>query len=177
MGQKSILTLTASANQSLGTTNIAVSAAASVGGIPVTQSASASLAVVAPTTTLLGRTVVSDPAETPLAGVTVKTLGLDGNGNTTGCTGYQATSDSAGNFLLSNLPMACTGPQLMGFDGTTATSPAGKYAGVNLVFTLVSGQVTVSPVWCTCRASTTWKHSWCSRIGHESELCVHTFRA
>jgi hypothetical protein len=44
------------------------------------------------------------------------------------------------------LPAQCTGPQLFDFDGTTATSPAGKYAGVNLVFTLVSAQVTASPV-------------------------------
>jgi YD repeat-containing protein len=35
---------------------------------------------------------------------------------------------------------------LIGYDGTTATSPAGKYAGVNLVYTLVAGQVTPSSV-------------------------------
>src|SRR5439155_19115815 len=98
------------------------------------------------TTTLLGRTVVTDALETPLAGVTITTLGKDGNGNTTGCTGRIAVSDAAGNFSLPNLPLACTGPQLIGFDGTTATAPPGKYAGVNLVFTLNSGQVTVSPV-------------------------------
>src|SRR5207247_8363559 len=32
------------------------------------------------------------------------------------------------------------------YDGLTARSPKGKYAGVNLVYTLQSGQVTVSPV-------------------------------
>jgi len=42
--------------------------------------------------------------------------------------------------------MACTGPQMFGFNGNTVTAPAGKYAGANLAFTLVSGQVTASPV-------------------------------
>lgn len=145
-GQNSVLTLTAPANQPVISTSISISAAATVAGIPETQSASASLAVVAPTTSLIGRTVVSDPLETPLAGVTVTTLGVDGNGDTTGCIGHSTVGDAAGNFLLTNLPMSCTGPQLIEFDGTTATSPAGKYAGVNLVFTLVLGQVTPSPV-------------------------------
>src|SRR5205807_1923873 len=44
------------------------------------------------------------------------------------------------------LGAACTGPQLVGYDGLTATSPPGKYAGVNLQYTLQSGQVSVSPV-------------------------------
>ncbi len=124
---------------------LTVSASASVTGIPVTQSAIVSLSVTPVTTSFLGRTVVSDSAQTPLAGVTIKMLGLDGNGNTTGCTGG-GMSDGAGNFTLTNLPLLCVGPQLVSFDGTTATSPPGKYAGVNLVFTFVSGQVTVSPV-------------------------------
>jgi len=145
-GQTSVLTLTAPANQPFATSNLSISAAATVDGLPVTQSAPVSLSVVTPTTTLLGRTVVSDSFETPLAGVTISTLGKDGNGNTTGCTGHTVMSDGAGNFALTNLPMQCTGPQLIGFDGTTAMAPPGKYAGVNLVFTLNSGQVTVSPV-------------------------------
>jgi RHS repeat-associated protein len=145
-GQTSVLTLTAPAGQAIATSNLTVSAAATVDGLPATQSAPAALSVVAPTTTLLGRTVVSDSLETLLAGVTITTLGKDGNGNTTGCAGFSTTSDAAGNFALTNLPLACTGPQLIGFDGTTATAPPGKYAGVNLVFTLNSGQVTVSPV-------------------------------
>ncbi len=144
--QKSVLTLSAPAGQPIGSIPLSITASSTVDGLAATQSASASLSVVPPTTTLLGRTVVSDSLETPLAGVTVSTLGKDGNGNTTGCTGHTTVSDGAGNFTLTNLPMQCTGPQLIGFDGTTATSPAGKYAGVNLVFTLNNGQVTVSPV-------------------------------
>jgi RHS repeat-associated protein len=145
-GQTSVLTLTASANQPLGPATLSITATATVGGLPITQGAPVSVSVVAPSTTLLGRTVVSDALESPLAGVRITTLGQDGSGNTTGCTGQTATSDPAGNFILANLPTQCTGPQLIGFDGTTATAPPGKYAGVNLVFTLVAGQVTVSPV-------------------------------
>ena len=37
---------------------------------------------------------------------------------------HHHTSDAAGNFALTNLPVACTGPQLIDFDGTTATALA-----------------------------------------------------
>ena len=145
-GQTSVLTLTAPNGQPIAASNLSISASATIDGLAVTESASVSLAVAAPTTSLVGRTVVADATETPLAGVTITTLGKDGNGNTTTCINFTTVSDAAGNFALSNLPLACTGPQLVGFNGTTATSPAGKYAGVNLVFTLASGQVTASAV-------------------------------
>jgi hypothetical protein len=58
----------------------------------------------------------------------------------------QHISDGAGNFALINLSAMCVGPQLVGYNGTTVTSPAGKYAGVNIVYTLVLDQVTASPV-------------------------------
>ena len=144
-GQNSILTLTAPANQAIATAALAITAAATVGGLPVTQTSGVSLSVTAPTTSLLGRTVVSNSQETPLAGVAITMLGLDGNGNSTGCTG-STVSDGAGNFALVNLPAMCVGPQLIGYNGATATSPAGQYAGVNIVYTLSSGQVTASPV-------------------------------
>ena len=144
-GQTSILTLTAPATQAVATSTITVSAAATVDGLPVSQTNTASLAVTAPTTSFLGRTVVADPAETPLVGVAVSMVGQDGSGNATGCTG-RTTSDSAGNFALTNLAANCVGPQLVAFDGNTVTSPVGNYAGLQLVFTLVSGSVVVSPV-------------------------------
>jgi RHS repeat-associated protein len=144
-GQIAVLTLTAPASQPIATTNLSITASATVDGIAETQSAPLSLAIVVPTTSFLGRTVVSDSLETPLAGVTVSMLGKDGNGNTTGCIGT-TVSDAAGNFSLVNLSASCVGPQLVGFDGATATAPAGKYAGVNIVYTLVLGQVTASPV-------------------------------
>ncbi len=146
-GQTAVLTLTAPANQAIAATNLSITASATVQNLPVTQSSTVSLAVVAPTTSLIGRTVVSNPQETPLAGVTISALGSDGNGNTTNCKGLTTVADAAaGNFALTNLPQTCTGPQLFNFNGVTATSPAGQYAGVNLVFTLVAGQVTPSPV-------------------------------
>jgi hypothetical protein len=77
--------------------------------------------------------------------VAVKMLGLDGGGNATDRTG-NTVSDAAGNFALTSLAADCIGPQLVGFNGNTVTSPTGQYADVNLVFTLVSGQVVVSPV-------------------------------
>jgi RHS repeat-associated protein len=145
-GQTSVLTLTAPANQPIVTASLAISAAATVDGLPETQTGSASLSVVAPTTSLIGRTVVADALQTPLAGVTITTLGLDGDGYTTGCTGNTTVSDAAGNFALTNLPLGCIGPQLIGFNGTTASAPPGQYAAVNLVFTLQSAQVTASAV-------------------------------
>jgi RHS repeat-associated protein len=145
VGQTAVLTVTAPAGQALGPSSLTVSASATVSGISVLQSAAVTLNVQPITTSFLGRTVVSNSAEMPLAGVTIKMLGVDGNGNTTGCSG-NTVSDGGGNFLLSNLAANCVGPQLVGFNGTTVTSPAGTYAGVNLVFTFTSGQVTASPV-------------------------------
>jgi YD repeat-containing protein len=144
-GQTSLLTLTAPANQPVSTATLSVSATATVSGIALTQSASAALAITAPTTSFVGRTVGADSLETPLAGVTVTMLGLNGGGSTTDCSG-NTVSDAAGNFALTNLPAGCIGPQLVGFGGTKVTSPPGNYAGVNLVFTLVAGQVVVSPI-------------------------------
>ena len=144
-GQTAVVMLTAPANQAIATSNLTVTAAAVANSIPISQSANAQLAVVPPTTSFVGRTVVSDAQQTPLAGVNVTMLGLDGGGNATDCTG-STISDGAGNFALTNLPSACLGPQLIGFGGNNVTSPPGKYAGVNLVFTLLSGQVVVSPI-------------------------------
>jgi RHS repeat-associated protein len=144
-GQTSILMLAAPVGQPLGQASLSITASATTNGVAQSQSAAVQLTVRAPTTSLIGRAVVSNATETSLVGVTVKMLGLDGNGNTTGCSG-SGISDAAGNFALTNLSTSCVGPQLAGFDGTTVTSPAGKYAGVNLVYTLASGQVTASPV-------------------------------
>ena len=145
VGQISTLTLSAPASQSSGTSTLSITAAATIDGQAVSQSATASLKVAALSTTFLGRTVVDDAQQEPVAGVTVKFLGTDDKGNPTGCSG-QTVSDGAGNFLLTNLAAACVGPQLISYNGMTATAPAGKYAGVNLSYTLVSGQVTASPV-------------------------------
>jgi RHS repeat-associated protein len=144
-GQPSILTLTAPAGQAAGPANLNISASATVDGIPLAHSAGVQLNIVTPTTTFVARTVVDSPLQTPIAGVTLTMLGKDGNGGVTGCTGT-GVSDAAGNVALRNLPPSCVGRQLIGIDGTTATSPPGKYAGVNLVYTFTAGQVTASPV-------------------------------
>jgi RHS repeat-associated protein len=144
-GQTSVLTLSAPANQTLGKSTLTVSASAMINGQTFAQSAGTSLQITGVSTTFVGRTVVDDSEQQPIAGVTVKFLGVDDKGNVTGCSGH-TSSDAAGNFMLAQLPSACTGPQLIGYDGSTATSPPGKYAGVNLSYTLASGHVTSSPV-------------------------------
>ena len=144
-GQTSILTVTAPASQAAGSATLTITASSAVQGIAIAQTATATLNIQAASTSFLGRTVVDNSQETPIAGVTVKFLGKDDKGNITGCSS-QTSSDAGGNFLLANLPGACIGPQLISYDGSTATSPAGKYAGVNLSYTLISGAVTTSPV-------------------------------
>ena len=133
-------------SQARNTSTLTISAAATIDDQAVSQSAAVTLQVTGITTAFLGRTGVDDDQETPIAGVTVKFLGKDAQGNSTGCTGQSTTSDTRGNFSFTSLPTACTGPQLISYDGSTATSPAGKYAGVNLSYTLAAGQVTTSPV-------------------------------
>ena len=145
VGQTAVLTLNAPANQPTGSSTLTIVASATADGIPLTRSANVTLNVEGATTSVIGRTVVADTVETPIAGVTVKMLGKNGNGGTTACSGT-TVSDGAGNFALAGLGPACVGPQLVGYDGLTATSPPGKYAGVNLVYTVQAGQVTVSPV-------------------------------
>jgi RHS repeat-associated protein len=145
VNQTSIMTLSAPTSQATGTSSLSVTASATIGGQLVTQSATVSLQVNGISTTFLGRTVVDDPTQTPIGGVVVTFLGVDDKGNKTGCSA-QTSSDASGNFVLSNLPAACTGPQLIAYNGLTATSPAGKFAGVNLSYTIAANQVTTSPV-------------------------------
>lgn len=144
-GHTSVLTLSADAAQPPPAADLTITAAANIDGVAVSQSAAVHVGVGAPTTSLLGRIVVADAREVPLSGVTVTMLGKNGNGGTTNCTG-STTSDAAGNFALAGLGAGCVGPQLVGYDGTTATSPVGEYAGVNLIYTFTAGQVTTSPV-------------------------------
>ena len=145
VGQQATLTISAPANQTTNTANLAITARAMIDGIAVPAGTTATLNVTPVTTSFLGRTVVDNTTNTSIAGVTVSMVGQNGAGQATGCTGT-TTSDGSGNFALTNLPAACLGPQLIGFDGNHVTSPAGTYAGLQLVFTLVQGAVVVSPV-------------------------------
>jgi len=144
-GQGSILTISVSVGQPLGETPLTLSAKATVDGIELTSSIAATLNVKPVTTSFLGRTVVADTLETPLAGVTVTFVGKNSNGNPTNCSS-QTVSDAAGNFSFTDLPAGCVGEQLIRYDGLTATAPAGRYAGVDLIYNIVSNQVTASPV-------------------------------
>lgn len=67
-GQTSILTLAAPAGQSLGQSDLTIRAEATVDGLPVSATAAARINVIAPTTSFVGRTVVDDARQTPLAG-------------------------------------------------------------------------------------------------------------
>ncbi|MBV9085142.1 MAG: hypothetical protein JOZ62_20900, partial [Acidobacteriaceae bacterium] len=97
--QNSILTLSAPATQSPGSATLTISAAASIEGQTLSQSATVTLQVSPVTTSFVGRTVVDDTQETPIAGVTVKFLGKDNSGNRTPCSG-QTVSDAGGNFFF-----------------------------------------------------------------------------
>ncbi len=144
-GQTALLTLTAPAAQPQGSSTLTILAKATVDGIDLEETGNATLNIQPVTTSFLGRTVVSDTLQTPLAGVTITMLGKDDTGANTGCVG-QTVSDLAGNFSLTNLPIECVGDQLIRYDGNTAITPPGKYAGVDLIYTIQADQVTVSPV-------------------------------
>jgi RHS repeat-associated protein len=144
-GQGSVLTISVLVGQPLGATPLTLSAKATVDGIELTSSIAATLNIKPVTTSFLGRTVVADTLETPLSGVTVTFVGKNSNGNPTNCSS-QTVSDAAGNFSFTDLPAGCIGEQLIRYDGLTATAPAGRYAGVDLVYTIVANQVTASPV-------------------------------
>ena len=144
-GQTAVLTLTTPQSQPVASSVFSVTATAMVDGLPSSSVLPLTVDVMPITTSFVGRTVVDDPLQSPLASVTVTMLGKDGNGGSTGCMG-STVSDAAGNFALTNLPANCVGKQLIGFDGLTVTSPLGKYAGVNLVYQMQLGQVTASPV-------------------------------
>ena len=145
VGQTGVLMLSAPATQAASTPTLTISGSATIQGQLVTQSATASLQISTVTTSFVGRTVVDDAQQEPIAGVTIAFAGKDDKGNTTTCTAH-TTSDGGGNFQLTNLPSGCIGPQLISYNGATATSPAGKYAGVNLSYTLYAGVVVASPV-------------------------------
>jgi RHS repeat-associated protein len=141
-GQFSILTLTAPANQSPSATQLTITATAVVQGITQNPSANVTLSVQGLSgVTFAGRVAVTDALETPLAGLTVRMMGVNQNGVSTGCTG-SATSDGSGNFVLSGLSASCAGGQLIQYDPSTVTSPAGTFSGVTLSYSLTSGQVT-----------------------------------
>ncbi len=145
VGQTGVLTVDLDATTTPGDYPVTVTAQAEVNGVQRTSSVNLTAQVMPITTSFVGRTVVDDNLQTPLAGVTVQFLGVDGSGNSTGCHAM-TVSDAVGNFTLTNLPDACAGKQLIRYNGLTATAPPGKYSGVDLFYELALGQATTSPV-------------------------------
>src|SRR5207248_9548800 len=92
------------------------------------------------TTSCFGLVFESDTIESPLPGVVITLLGVDDAAHTTGCSG-RTVADAAGNFIFTNLADACTGRQLVQYNGLTA-SDGEAYAGVNLAYTIIKGQAT-----------------------------------
>jgi RHS repeat-associated protein len=150
VGQTSILTVSAPAAQPTGTSSLVISASASVNGIALTQTASVLLNVQAIATSFIGRTTIDDGPQTPLTGVKITFLGVNGMGGATGCTGHTTASDEAGNFSFIGLPDVCAGEQLVAYDGSNATTAKDraspgianvKYAGVDLLYEIAVHQV------------------------------------
>jgi len=141
-GQFSFLTLTAPSGQAPGASGLTITGNATVQGIAQSSSANVTLQVQGTSgVAFAGRVAVTDPYDTPLVGLTVKMLGINQTGVSTGCTG-SATTDGSGNFVLNSLSASCAGGQLIQYDPSTVTSPAGSYSGVTLSYQLTSGQVT-----------------------------------
>ncbi len=145
VGQTGVLTVNLDATTTPGDYPVTVTAQANVNGLQRTSSVSVTAQVMPITTSFVGRTVVDDPLQTPLAGVTVEFMGLDGSGGTTNCHAM-TVSDAAGNFTLTKLPDACVGRQLIRYDGLTATAPPGQYSGVDLAYDIKQGEVITSSV-------------------------------
>jgi RHS repeat-associated protein len=142
-GGSSLLTLTSSAGVSPAVVPLTISAGATVQGIAESQSATVTLTVEgAGSVAFQGRVAVTNPSlNIPLVGVTVRFLGVNYTGASTGCNAWTQT-DSAGNFIFASLPSACAGSQMVQYDPTTVSSPPGAFSGVNLSYVLTPGQVT-----------------------------------
>lgn len=139
-GQSSVLTFQADPNAPLDSAIVSISATATVDGEALSDELVIQLTVEPVTTSFLGR-IVSSRSERPLTGVTVSLIGLDSEGNDTGCIATTLT-DAAGNFRFTDLPAVCAGGQIVRFDGTTVTSPPIVYASVDKLFVLEQGQAT-----------------------------------
>lgn len=144
-GDWALLTLEAAADLASTQVELVIRASAEVDAESHSELGKLVVDVPNPTTAFVGRTVLDDPRETPLAGVTVSLLGKNGNAGSTNCQG-KTTSDAAGNFAFTNLPAGCTATQLVRYDGLTVTAPEGEYAGVDIAHDLAPGVATQAPV-------------------------------
>lgn len=104
-GQSAVLTLTAASGQPVGTSHITITANASVEWIPLSSSAPVTVNLqAAGNVAFAGHVAVTgDPYDTPIVGLTVRFIGVNYTGATTGCNASVQT-DASGNFLFSVLP-------------------------------------------------------------------------
>jgi len=150
VGRPSILTLSAPTSQPTGTSSLSVTASATIGGQLVTQSAPYRCKS-GISTTFLGRTGWMTRHKLRWWRIGYVS-GEDDKGNITGCSEREQTSsDASGNFVITNLPAACVGPQLIAYQRADSHVSGGQIAGVNLSYTIVANQVTTSPFLSICR--------------------------
>ena len=142
-GQTTNLTVSAPLGQPTGTAPFTVTGTGSIEGQTLTRTLNLSVNVRPVSTSFIGRVAAAEAFERPLAGVTVRFLGKNEQGATNGCSFPAVATDQGGNFAFIDLPAACTGPQLVGFDGVTGSGHL--YTPVNLRFDIQSGVVNRTP--------------------------------
>jgi RHS repeat-associated protein len=140
-GDWALLTLQAANDAATTELALTVRASAEIDAQTQSEAGALNLSLLPVSTAFVGRSVLDDPRETPLVGVTVTLLGKDGNGGTTTCSGT-TTSDAAGNFSFTNLPAGCASTQLVRYDGLSVSAPEGKFAGVDIANDLTPGIAT-----------------------------------
>ena len=129
-GGNSVLTLQLSGALAQGSYPFTVRAVANVEGSDVTKTASATLNVIPGGQTTLSGRVLSTEKE-PVIGATVS---LDGR---------TATTDAAGNFLLSGITAGAARPLMV--DGRTASAPNRTYPVILEPAKIIAGQANVVP--------------------------------
>lgn len=129
-GATSTLNLRVAANLAPGDYPFTISATADIDGASVVRTVQATINVLAAGTTTLSGRVLSTKDE-PVPGATVS---LDG---------FSATTNAAGNFLLSGIAAGANRPVMV--DGRTASAPNRTYPVIAEPVTVVAGQANVVP--------------------------------
>ncbi len=142
-GQTSNLTVSAPAGQPTGLTSFSVTGTGSNEGQTLNRTLALSINVRPVTTSFMGRVAAAEAFEHPLVGVTVQFLGKNEQGAPNGCSMPPLLTDAGGNFAFVDVPSACTGPQLVGFDGVTESGEL--YTPVNLRFDIQAGVINHTP--------------------------------
>ncbi len=142
-GRTANLTLSAPVGQPPGLIPFNVTGTASIEGQTLTRTLSLSMDVRPVSTSFIGRVAAAEAFQRPLAGVTVRFLGKNEQGIPNSCSMAPIHTDAGGNFAFVDIPAACTGPQLVGFDGNTYSGHL--YTPVNLRFDIEPGAINHTP--------------------------------